>query len=50
MAVGLFAGAISLAVGAEYVRQFIGTGTGFDDFLRTVTNALGAAAVSVFCI
>ena len=50
VAIGLFAGAVSMAVGAEYMRQFIGSNNGqFDDFIRTVTDALGAAAVSVFC-
>ena len=48
VAVGLFAGAVSMAVGAEHLRQFIGQGTGLDDFLRTVTDALAAGAVSIF--
>ena len=52
VALGLFAGAVSMAVGAEYLRQFISddNNSGLNDFIRTVTDALGAAAVSVFCM
>ena len=42
-----------MAVGAEFVRQFIGNGDNFQNFYILLTNSLGAASVSctqLFCL
>ena len=50
-ALGLFAGAVSLAYYAEFTRDFIGAegnSSAVDDILQSLADALGASAVSIY--
>ena len=49
-ALGLFAGAVSLAYYAEFTRDFIGAegnSSAVDDILQSLADALAASAVSI---
>ena len=49
-AVGLFAGAVSLAYYAEFTRDFIGlegNSSALDDIIMKIADVLGASAVSI---